>query len=144
MRNTLLWGALLSVSALRAQPAAAPEPKGSIEGRVVNALSGEGLRKVSLTLTATRGKDKTATAQSDDNGRFAFRDLAPGGYRLSGERNGFLRQEYGARLNPELRRGSGACAWPGDQGPRRSNCRPTPSSPAACSTRTGSPCPTSW
>lgn len=94
----LLWGGTMAVSTLRAQPAAAPVQKGSIEGRVVNSLSGEGLRKVSLTLTAMGGK--SVSAQSDSNGGFAFRDLAPGGYRLSGERNGFLKQEHGARLNP--------------------------------------------
>lgn len=88
----LLWCVSLSCAALRAQPAV--EPKGFIQGRVTNALSGEGLRKVTLTLTATRGKSTSLTAQTDDTGRFAFPDLAGGSYRLRGERSGFQRQEY--------------------------------------------------
>jgi hypothetical protein len=90
----LLFSGTLRVSAQ------APAQNGSIEGRVVNAVSGEGLRKVSLTLAAMRSKDQSVTAQTDENGRFAFRDLAPGGYRLSGQRNGFQSQEYGWRRNP--------------------------------------------
>ena len=73
----------------------------AIEGRVVNALSGDPLRKVTLTLSKPGSQDDPATAISDDSGRFAFRDLAPGDYRLSGERAGYSRQSYGARLNPQ-------------------------------------------
>lgn len=79
----------------------AQEPKSSISGRVVNSVSGSALRKVSLTLTPTRGDGKPVTAITGDAGQFEFRDLAPGGYRLSGERSGFARQDYGARTNPQ-------------------------------------------
>jgi protocatechuate 3,4-dioxygenase beta subunit len=76
------------------------EPKGAIEGRVVNAASGDPLRRVNLTLTPAKGKARPATSQTDENGRFAFRDVEPGAYRLSGERTGFPWRQYGSRLNP--------------------------------------------
>ena len=37
------------------------------------------------------------SATSDDTGRFTFTGLEPGKYQLSAERQGFLRQSYGAR-----------------------------------------------
>jgi hypothetical protein len=77
-----------------------PANKSSIEGRVINALARDGLRRATLTLTATRGAGKPVTALSDENGRFAFGNLEPGGYRLTGERTGYQRWAYGARLNP--------------------------------------------
>jgi Carboxypeptidase regulatory-like domain len=55
---------------------------------------------VNLTLTANHRKGEPVTAQTDDNGRFAFHDVAAGHYRLNGEKTGFGNQEYGARLNP--------------------------------------------
>jgi len=93
----LLLGCAVPLLALQATA-----PKGSLEGRVVNAVSGEALRKVNLTLTRMHAKDrdKPAATQTDEYGHFAFRDVEAGAYRLSGQRTGFLRQEYGARLNP--------------------------------------------
>jgi hypothetical protein len=72
----------------------------SIAGQVVHALSGNPLRRVTLTASRVDGKGEPATAQVDENGQFVFRNLAAGGYLLSGERNGFDRQFHGARSNP--------------------------------------------
>jgi len=94
----LLLGCAPALFAFQAAPAAT----GSIEGRVVNSVSGDPVRRVELTLSPTRGKAKPVSAQSDENGRFAFRELAPGGYRLSGQKNGYLHFAFGARLNPEV------------------------------------------
>ena len=92
------------VAAFLTAPGAAfqanPEQKSSLEGRAVNAVSGDGVRRVSLTLLPVHGKGKEATATSDDNGRFTFRNVDPGAYQLSGERPGFSKQHHGARLNP--------------------------------------------
>ena len=85
---------LLSAACLLAQA-----PKASIEGRVVNAVSGDPLRRVSLALHRAGGKDDGLTAQPTADGRFAFKELEPGEYRLTGERTGFAPQEYGARSN---------------------------------------------
>jgi Carboxypeptidase regulatory-like domain len=72
----------------------------SIAGQVVHALTGNSLRRVTLTATRLDGTGEPATTQVDENGRFVFRDLAAGGYLLAGQRNGFDRQFHGARSNP--------------------------------------------
>jgi hypothetical protein len=74
----------------------------SIAGQVVHALHGNPLKRVTLTATRVDGKGEPATAQVDENGQFVFRNLAAGGYLLSGERNGFDRQFHGARSNPNI------------------------------------------
>ena len=38
-------------------------------------------------------------ATTDAEGKFSIDKVEPGTYRLSAERQGFVRQEYGARLN---------------------------------------------
>jgi protocatechuate 3,4-dioxygenase beta subunit len=81
------------VLALHAFQAKTEEAKGSIEGRVTNAVTGEALRRVALSLTGP-GR---VTAETDENGRFAFQGLDPGRYALTAERAGFARQTYGAR-----------------------------------------------
>ena len=75
------------------------QEKGSIEGRVVNAVSNDPVRRVILTLTKINAKGDPATTQTDGEGHFAFSGLEAGAYRLEGERSGFQRQAYGARLN---------------------------------------------
>ena len=86
-----------------AQTPPAPNPKDekcSVEGRVVNASGGDPIRKVSLTLAQSGTPLGATKTETDDNGRFAFRDLDPGRYTLTGEKAGFARQAYGARSNP--------------------------------------------
>ena len=80
----------------------APKAKGSMEGRVVNAATGDAVRKVNLTLTSNHDSPEPLTAQTDDKGGFSFQDLAPGSYRLIGEKAGFEKQHYGAGLNPNV------------------------------------------
>lgn len=72
----------------------------SITGQVVHAVNGNPLRRVTLTATRVDGTGEPATTQVDENGQFVFRDLAPGGYLLAGERNNFDRQIHGSRSNP--------------------------------------------
>jgi hypothetical protein len=87
-------------------PAAADKPKDlkcSIEGRVVNSVTGEAVKRGSLTLTLS-GATSTAgvvTAESDDSGQFAFLDVKPGPYTLVASRSGFATQAYGERRNPK-------------------------------------------
>jgi Carboxypeptidase regulatory-like domain len=85
-------------------PAAPTDPaeRASLEGQVRNAATGEPLRKANLVLRrATPGQaggpPMTYGASSDASGNFAFRDIEPGEYRLTANRNGFAQTEYGAR-----------------------------------------------
>ncbi len=84
-----------------------PEEYGVVEGSVVNANTGEPLRKAAVTLRRTEtaqaaaGLPRTYTATTDSAGRFVINDVAPGKYRLSAARNGFVESDYGVR-DPQL------------------------------------------
>lgn len=54
------------------------------------------LRRIVDSSTGTIYEDVTTTT-TDEEGQFVFNDLPPGDYRLSAERQGFLRHEYGQR-----------------------------------------------
>jgi hypothetical protein len=72
----------------------------SLEGQVVNAVTGAPLKRATVTLQLTRilpmtvGQPARAsgsnTVETDDQGRFAFREVAPGGYAIRAQRQGFL------------------------------------------------------
>src|SRR5512138_1427609 len=81
-----------------AQQAAPIDPKKlcRIEGRTVNARTGEPVPRVTLTLIGS-GQASTRSGRSDNDGRFLIENIPPGTYRLMGERVGFLRQGYGSR-----------------------------------------------
>jgi protocatechuate 3,4-dioxygenase beta subunit len=92
----------------RATPQTAPAQSAAgepaiIEGRVLNSLTGEPLRKASLTLMrAGMGSVGPAPPENrieitDPEGKFRFENLQPGRYMLSGEKAGFVRQQYGSR-----------------------------------------------
>jgi hypothetical protein len=102
----LIAFACLFPIALSAQPKLTADDLCSIEGRVVNALTGEPLKKVTLSL---RNLDRSPGAWrppystvSGPDGRFAMKEIVPGSYLLSAERSGFLRASYGAR-SPDQR-----------------------------------------
>jgi uncharacterized surface anchored protein len=78
--------------------------KGSIEGQVMNLKAGSPLKKASVQLVMMnpggggRGQMQVRKlAETDEQGRFVFPGLDAGKYQLSAERQGFLRQNYGAR-----------------------------------------------
>ncbi len=75
--------------------AAAQTPIGSLEGTVVNQLTGEGLRAVKLTLKGPTGA--AFTAETGDDGSYNMQGLEAGSYTLSAERAGFLTLNYGAK-----------------------------------------------
>lgn len=77
-------------------PAKSPE-KCSVEGIVLKAATGEPLKKVRVLLHKAEGRDPPYIALSEATGQFALRDLEPGRYRLSVERDAYVRQEYGQR-----------------------------------------------
>ena len=96
LRVALALACALAVHASRAPQSPAEQPKEdkcSIEGRVTNAVTGEALRRVALSLTGP-GR---VTAETDEAGRFAFQGLNPGSYSLTADRAAYARQTYGAR-----------------------------------------------
>jgi len=90
--------------------------KAAIEGVVLRAGTGEPLSRaqVMLTRAALRagetevppelarlqvsGAAAIPPSTTDRNGRFLFKDLEPGAYRITVVRNGYARQEYGQRV----------------------------------------------
>jgi hypothetical protein len=108
----LLFSALLFFLALplaRAQTSPAPQTSSlatqgdemdkktaKLRGLAVNQLTGEPIRKANLTLKP-QPNGTAITAVSDAEGKFSMDNIDPGRYTLSGERQGFVTQNYGAR-----------------------------------------------
>jgi protocatechuate 3,4-dioxygenase beta subunit len=79
----------------------APEDYGKIEGSVLNAQTGEPIRKAEVILTRNDGNnggpdgpDSQAITTRDD-GAFAFDTVAPGRYSIRVTRTGFIREGTG-------------------------------------------------
>ena len=90
-------------SGTAAQAAAKPDELCSLAGRVLDGVTGEPVKKASLTLSnatpvrTAAGLPQQFSTSSDASGRFAMKDLDPGSYRLQVTRNGYVPAEYGAR-----------------------------------------------
>ncbi len=87
----------------------------TMEGIVLRAEDGAALKKarVSLTRAESVRRASAVTAITNAEGKFSLRDIAAGRYRLTVERNGYVRQEYGQRgSNP---RGSILTLAPGQR-----------------------------
>src|SRR5260221_11069268 len=76
-------------------PAQPTQPPGAITGTVVNAKTGEALRKVLLTVRPSGKGGTPASASSDNAGAFRINGVDPGTYTLTGDRTGFVRGAYG-------------------------------------------------
>lgn len=88
-----------------------PEKRCVLAGRVVNALTGEPVKKANLNLAISRPGDSGTTfmtvngasnqqgysASSENDGTFRIEGIEPGQYKLSGNKSGFLRSSYGAK-----------------------------------------------
>src|SRR5678815_3594421 len=93
-------------------------PMGSMEGIVLRADSADPIAKAQVLLprvtpppppganpaTPVTPPPPIPPVITDASGKFSFKDLEPGTYRLAAIKNGFVRQEYGARTTG----GSGA------------------------------------
>lgn len=96
---------LLAALMLLGQQHPAPPAADScfIDGRVINAANAQPVRKARLTLRRTdnptggSGIPASYNTASDDQGRFAMKDIEPGKYQFSAERPGFSEIQYGAR-----------------------------------------------
>jgi len=70
----------------------------AILGQILNAQTGEPLRKATLTLWREDTLQRNEfTRESDATGKFEFHNLQPGRYKLIARRTGFVAQAYGAR-----------------------------------------------
>lgn len=76
-----------------AQP---PKENCTLEGQVLKAGSGEPLKKAVVVVRKLEGRESYSTT-TDEGGKFVLTGLEPGRYRLSAERNGYVRQDYGQR-----------------------------------------------
>ena len=75
-----------------------PEDKCSIEGQVVNAQTGDPLKKARVRLyrNDSQGNINYSTS-TDAGGHYVFQQVDPGIYTVMAERNGFTEAWYGAR-----------------------------------------------
>ena len=76
----------------------------SVEGRIVNALTGEPVARANLTLTifplqqgafVGGGRPASVSIISDSEGKFKFENLPPGNYQLQADKTGYVEQTYG-------------------------------------------------
>jgi protocatechuate 3,4-dioxygenase beta subunit len=74
-------------------------PSGAtLEGVVMKAGTTEPIPRANVVVTMIQGQlSDVQSAVADDNGRFSFRNLAPGNHRVFALRDGFVRSEFGQR-----------------------------------------------
>jgi hypothetical protein len=72
------------------------QPSGSIEGSVIKFGTTDAIPRAKVTLRPANSANSRAVT-ADDGGKFTFRDLAPGQYRLTVTRDGYVAGEYGQR-----------------------------------------------
>ena len=84
-----------------------PVPTGSIEGRVLRAGTNQPLEGAGVMFSLLAPPDQGVFQDSqefsettDRSGRFVIRDLKPGSYVASAEREGYAAQVYGSRSQP--------------------------------------------
>jgi len=86
--------------AVQRGPAPKFEESGAVEGRVVNASTGEPLNKATVRLRPRDGSRGMYSGSTDPSGNFTVAGVAPGAYHVSASRNGFVNAEYGMRGAP--------------------------------------------
>ncbi len=77
----------------------------SLEGKLIDASTGQPVRKANVVLMQVRsggggmmaGPPSSTAASSDSEGKFSFTKVEPGRYGLSAEKAGYVRQQYGRR-----------------------------------------------
>ena len=95
-------GTMSTQQPVQAQPTK-PEDLCSVEGQVVNAVTGEPIRRADISLIRSEprqgetGPPTSYSAQSNSSGQFAMKDIEPGKYLLTVNRNGYVHFIYGAR-----------------------------------------------
>jgi protocatechuate 3,4-dioxygenase beta subunit len=106
--SILLMSMGLAAAEGQTQPTAKPGELCALEGRVVDAVTGEPVKKATITLNPPANAKQALSAAAatlpqqfgtttDSSGRFAMKDVDAGAYRLQVTRNGYVAGEYGAR-----------------------------------------------
>jgi protocatechuate 3,4-dioxygenase beta subunit len=117
LHSVALCGFLLISSAAFTQPAA-PQEKCVLAGRVINALTGEPVRKAEIHLDFANRKPGSTGPEgyggiADASGQFRFEGVQQGEYTLRAERPGFLYSSYGAKAPNQA--GTNLILAPGQQ-----------------------------
>src|ERR1051325_9197866 len=86
-----------ALAQLENNPGVQQPERARIEGRTLDRISGGPLRKTTVYLQPLDRPGSAVAAISDGDGYFVFENVSTGRYQLSGERQGFVRQQYGAR-----------------------------------------------
>src|SRR5262249_42923246 len=74
----------------------ADKDKCTVEGKVVDAVTGGPLRKAVVTLAPMeRRESQPISVATDADGIFAFKRVDPGRFRVSAARRGYVTQQYG-------------------------------------------------
>ncbi len=87
---------VFSVSAL-AQSPSATDTLCLIEGKVLEAVTGDPLVKARVLLAAVKEKSDGYHAVTDAAGKFAIKEITPGQYKMMVMKRGYVDQEYGER-----------------------------------------------
>ncbi len=104
MRNFWIASLFLAAGVLGAQQSAVPKrqgpPKqesGSIQGRVINAVTGEAVKKADIVLSRNGSQpNQSYTTTTSTAGWFALQDVEPGRYNLSVSKRGYAHLNYGS------------------------------------------------
>jgi protocatechuate 3,4-dioxygenase beta subunit len=89
------------------------EKPGRVSGKVLNAITGEPVRKATVTLQPAGAQQQQPglagggaflggmrggmSAATDNAGNFVFENVTPGAYRVTGDKTGFIRANFGNR-----------------------------------------------
>src|ERR1700729_3234791 len=86
------------------QSLAQPPPSAKVEGQIVNAATGEPLKKATIRLTGSpgffgqsSGQPAEYIATSEEGGKFVIERIPPGTYGLWATRTGFVAGSYGEK-----------------------------------------------
>src|SRR6185295_13063769 len=76
---------------------AAQTPAASVEGVVVDLVTGVAVPKVTLDLQSAENPSLRFPGITSPDGRFVFRNVPPGRYSLTASRTGYVRSQFGQR-----------------------------------------------
>ncbi|HXB21589.1 MAG TPA: carboxypeptidase-like regulatory domain-containing protein [Candidatus Solibacter sp.] len=81
---------LSQVSGVTLAQQASGSGQATVEGTVVNAINARQIPRAGVLLRNIQQTNNVVWTRADDTGRFLFKNVGPGTYRLSGDRQGFF------------------------------------------------------